>query len=259
MNDDPAQKPEPTPPAPAPVPETSPVLPADPDPQSPPVAQAAPTVESTQWADNVQPLPPKKQSFIEVLAKDRVQVILIGLGVVLLIAGAVYYFVFGAGNNASTQKDQQTSAGDQGSGANNNSDASGTESADAADTTTTETTPPADQPSPETPSVPSGGSTGSTGSTSTAKTYEISYTNTCFDPANRTIKLGDTIKFIDNSKTRSMWPASNNHPSHLLYPEFDPKKSIAPGGSWSFTFNKVGAWGYHDHLKSNCTGIITVQ
>jgi plastocyanin len=251
MNDDQTPKPQPTPePTPVPTPEPKPETPLE------------KPVDATQWADNVQPLPPKPQSFIERLAQDKVQVVLIAAGVILLITGAIYYFGFGPGNSSSSiQQEQSSDTSKLDNDNDNESDESTAESTGTTgntDTTNTETPAPTEQTNTGNTGTTSGGS-GSSGSASTGKTYEISYSNTCFDPANRTIKLGDTIKFIDNSKTRSMWPASNDHPSHLIYPEFDPKQSIAPGGSWSFTFNKKGTWGYHDHLKPNCTGLITVQ
>jgi plastocyanin len=94
--------------------------------------------------------------------------------------------------------------------------------------------------------------------TSTSRTYRVSYTNACFSPASLTIKKGDTVKFTNDS-TRNFWPASDDHPSHSIYPEFDAKQAIAPGSFYAFTFSKVGTWGYHDHLKPGCKGTITVQ
>ena len=93
---------------------------------------------------------------------------------------------------------------------------------------------------------------------STTKTHIITYTETGFSPADLTIKTGDTIVFKNNS-ARAFWPASNDHPSHTIYPEFDPKKTIAAGESWSFTFTKVGSWKYHDHRAANLGGTITVK
>lgn len=110
--------------------------------------------------------------------------------------------------------------------------------------------------------VPSAGSTPGTGPVAgtTNNTYDMNYTfNGCYLPPDRTIRLGDTIRFVNkDEKKKDMWPASDSHPSHLLYPEFDPGKAIAPGSSWSFTFTKKGSWAYHDHLKSSCGGTITV-
>ncbi len=87
--------------------------------------------------------------------------------------------------------------------------------------------------------------------------HTITLTKDGFVPDTVTIKKGDTITF--KTTTGNMfWPASNLHPSHLLYPEFDPKEPVQPDASWSFTFDKVGKWQFHDHLAPYFTGTITV-
>ncbi len=89
-------------------------------------------------------------------------------------------------------------------------------------------------------------------------TKVITYTDSGFNPSAIIIKKGDTVEF-DNRSTRAFWPASNNHPVHSIYPEFDPKKSIPSGSSWSFTFERVGKWQFHNHLKFSERGTITVE
>lgn len=89
------------------------------------------------------------------------------------------------------------------------------------------------------------------------QTHTISY-EPCYSPANKTIAKGDTINFVNNSNG-NMWTASDPHPQHTDYPEFDAGQDYAPGSTYSFTFNKVGAWGYHNHRNSSCNGTITVQ
>lgn len=103
-------------------------------------------------------------------------------------------------------------------------------------------------------------STGGSGSRPTQNqvTHTISYTNTCYSPVNITIKTGDTIKFVNNS-SRDMWPASDMHPSHGEYSDFDAGTNISSGGIYSFTFHKNGTWGFHDHNKPGCDGTITVN
>ena len=63
-----------------------------------------------------------------------------------------------------------------------------------------------------------------------------------------TIEQGDIVEFKNESKDEDYWPASNIHPSHGIYPEFDPRVPIKPGESWSFKFDRVGSWRFHDHL-----------
>jgi plastocyanin len=79
-----------------------------------------------------------------------------------------------------------------------------------------------------------------------------------YEPADVTIKAGQAIRFI-NKSSGNRWPASNIHPTHEIYPEFDPKKAIQPGESWAFTFRNKGTWRMHDHLLSYMKGVITVN
>lgn len=85
----------------------------------------------------------------------------------------------------------------------------------------------------------------------------ITLTKDGFKPDSVTIKKGDTITFTSTIGTL-YWPASNLHPSHLLYPEFDPEGPIQPDESWSYTFEKPGMWKFHDHLSPYFTGTVTV-
>ncbi len=89
-------------------------------------------------------------------------------------------------------------------------------------------------------------------------THEVGYTNACYSPAALTIKKNEVVIFTNNS-SGTMWPASNAHPSHSLYPEFDATGVVDPGDTYAFVFDKVGTWGYHDHVKLSCTGTITVR
>ena len=56
--------------------------------------------------------------------------------------------------------------------------------------------------------------------------FEVAYDGTVFSPSTVSVKNGDIIIFKNNSKA-DFWPASNPHPMHSDYPEFDPKKPIA--------------------------------
>ncbi len=78
-----------------------------------------------------------------------------------------------------------------------------------------------------------------------------------FEPKELTVIEGDEVLFINNDDV-AHWPASNFHPTHTLYSEFDPLKGIPPGESWKFKFEKVGAWRMHDHLSPHLTGTIVV-
>ena len=89
------------------------------------------------------------------------------------------------------------------------------------------------------------------------RTHTIELREDGFNPKQLTINKGDSVKFI-NKTDKEFWPASNVHPDHTIYSEFDPKKPITPYKSWSFRFDKEGVWGYHDHLNSLYEGLIIV-
>jgi plastocyanin len=85
----------------------------------------------------------------------------------------------------------------------------------------------------------------------------IRMTENGFEPRELTVTAGDEVLFINNDE-RDRWPASNFHPTHTLYPEFDTKDHVKPGESWKFTFNEPGTWRMHDHLIPHFTGTIVV-
>lgn len=87
--------------------------------------------------------------------------------------------------------------------------------------------------------------------------HVITLTPDGFSPAELTIARGETVTFRTTTGKR-FWPASDLHPSHLVYADFDPKQPIAPEAEWSFTFDQAGAWRFHDHLAPYFTGTITV-
>lgn len=104
------------------------------------------------------------------------------------------------------------------------------------------------------------------------KTVAVTYTDSGFDPNNITIKAGDTVRFV-NGSSASFWPASAFHPTHTTYPGsnitkcgtpeainiFDACRAHTPGESYSFTFNEIGKWNYHNHLSASFFGSIVVQ
>ncbi len=85
----------------------------------------------------------------------------------------------------------------------------------------------------------------------------IVFTENGFTPPNLTIYEGDTVTF--SSKTgEAFWPASNVHPTHSSFPDFDPRKPLSADEKWSFTFTKAGSYKFHDHINSTFEGEITV-
>jgi len=85
----------------------------------------------------------------------------------------------------------------------------------------------------------------------------ITLTEDGFLPAELQVKVGETVTFV-SKLGKPFWPASHPHPSHTIFPEFDPKQAVAADGTWEFTATKVGTWGYHDHLAPYYTGTLII-
>lgn len=102
----------------------------------------------------------------------------------------------------------------------------------------------------------------------TPHTVTVTYNGSTFSPASVTIKKGDTVRFIETG-TSPMWVTSDPHPTHQGYsgttvsqhcPDtagtaFD---QCAIGSSYTFTFEKVGSWGYHNHANHDAVGTVVV-
>jgi|SRR3989338_4044557 len=105
-----------------------------------------------------------------------------------------------------------------------------------------------------------------------SKSYTVEITSSGFSPQTLSINKGDTVTWI-NKQPQKSWPASAVHPSHKVYPGsdiakcgtaeekniFDSCGGLAQNEAFSFTFNDIGTWGYHDHLNAKLRGTITVQ
>jgi plastocyanin len=138
-----------------------------------------------------------------------------------------------------------------------------------ADAPSTENGTPPSSPSVSSEENPNGTSE----EPSSNSSVTISYTRDGFSPKSITIDRGQTVIFTNGSEERSVWPASAMHPTHTVYPGsgiekcgtdeaseiFDACKAIAPGRAYSFTFNEIGTWNYHDHLNPRSTGTIVVE
>ena len=104
------------------------------------------------------------------------------------------------------------------------------------------------------------------------QTKTVTYTGSEFSPSSITISKGDAVTWV-NQSPGSMWIASAAHPTHAGYDgtsfqehcgsmggdAFDQCEGGTPGTSWTFTFDKVGEWKYHDHLKLGAFGTVIVE
>ncbi len=92
-----------------------------------------------------------------------------------------------------------------------------------------------------------------------APTVTITRTNAGYEPSEVVIAPG-TVVIWKNTSDSFHWPASDYHPNHSEYPgNFDPQRAIAIGETWQFTFDEVGEWGYHDHIRATVVGTILVE
>jgi plastocyanin len=129
------------------------------------------------------------------------------------------------------------------------------------------TSPPAEgqflqlEPS-EGPPVPTPTPTAAAGAVPAAspsgQTATISMTDTGFVPATVSVSAGTTVRFVNDGQAQH-WPASAVHPTHDILPEFDSKRGVATGETYSHTFTKAGSWNFHDHLNPSFTGTVTVR
>lgn len=103
----------------------------------------------------------------------------------------------------------------------------------------------------------------------------VEITSSGFEPKELTINQGEAVTFI-NKDIESHWPASDNHPTHTIYPGsditicfngsieekskiFDSCRGLEQGETYSFTFDEIGSWVYHDHKQSDLVGTIVVK
>lgn len=85
----------------------------------------------------------------------------------------------------------------------------------------------------------------------------VIYTDSGYQPNQVIVKKGTKVSFR-NESSGGMWTASGVHPTHQLLPGFDQLKSVTKGGTYEYTFVKVGTWKYHNHIKPTDGGMVTV-
>lgn len=98
------------------------------------------------------------------------------------------------------------------------------------------------------------------------ETHTVTYSQGGFSPQQLTIQRCDTVRW--ESQGPDMWVASDVHPTHTQYDGTSVNEHCPNGGdvfdqcssgqSYSFTFQKTGEWGYHNHVRAAHTGTVVV-
>lgn len=147
--------------------------------------------------------------------------LIIGILAGIIILGGLWFFVL-----------RDTDAPDTTDTANTSDTQSGS-------TTDTDTETPAD-----------------TDETPAADSVTIVYTNSGFSPRDYRIKMGGTVT-VRNDSDEVLDFASDDHPVHTDNSELNAGE-ISPGETKSFTVDRTGTWGFHNHERDSHTGTIVV-
>jgi plastocyanin len=103
-------------------------------------------------------------------------------------------------------------------------------------------------PAATTPATPSTSSGSGSTSAPAAAASAVSISNFAFDPADVTVKVGGTVTWTNNDSVAHTVTAAG----------FD-SGSIAPGATYSHTFDTAGSIDYHCSVHPQMTGKVTVQ
>lgn len=78
-----------------------------------------------------------------------------------------------------------------------------------------------------------------------------------FSPKTVTVKKGTVVTFT-NAVSGNMWIASDVYPTDQLLPGFNALKNVGNGGTYTYTFTKVGTWAYHNEAETSVKGTVVV-
>lgn len=109
------------------------------------------------------------------------------------------------------------------------------------------------------PAAPAGAASG---------TVTVTLTAGGFVPSSVTVKKGERVMWV-NQTSAGMWVASGVHPAHTVYsgtslsehcPDtagiaFDECGAV---NAYTFVFQKIGMWRYHNHMDAGETGTVVV-
>ncbi|MDY6765936.1 MAG: hypothetical protein SVW77_01080 [Candidatus Nanohaloarchaea archaeon] len=104
-------------------------------------------------------------------------------------------------------------------------------------------------------------------STVQGETHTVSYSSDGFSPQQLTVQRCDTVRW--ESSGAGMWVGSDRHPTHTQYDgssvnqhcpnQGDAFDQCSTGATYSFTFEKTGEFGYHNHVRAAHGGTVVVE
>jgi plastocyanin len=106
------------------------------------------------------------------------------------------------------------------------------------------------------PAVPANNQNTQNQDTPAQATQTITIKNFAFSPDTLTVKKGTIVTWINEDSAPHL-VASDPHPAHTDLPGLQ-STPLSKGQGYSFTFDKVGSWGYHCHLHPSMKGTIIV-
>lgn len=86
--------------------------------------------------------------------------------------------------------------------------------------------------------------------------YIINYTDRGFSPTMLTLTKGKGVHFVNNSNKALR--VFSDLPNDRIYGAITQSKTIGKGGTYDFTFNDVGNWGYYNANYPSHRGTVVV-
>jgi plastocyanin len=95
-------------------------------------------------------------------------------------------------------------------------------------------------------------------STEPTAVAQVSITENGFVPATITVKKGTVVTWTNNHEEVAHQVASNPHPTHTDLDGLE-SEGLDEHDKYSFQFNKVGTFSYHDHISPLLGGTVIVE
>lgn len=90
------------------------------------------------------------------------------------------------------------------------------------------------------------------------KTASVNITEDGFAPSTIKVNIG-TVVIWHNLDHKPHRIAANPYGTHSTLPSLDSMSKIPPNGTYRYTFDKAGTYGYHDELNPKINGTVIVK